>query len=185
MASVDVLLIAFGMAVDAFAVCLAVGAQPGPHGARQAFRLAFHFGLFQFMMPILGWLAGTKMQVLIHDFDHWAVFGLLCVVGGRMVYSAWRGGPALDAYPSRGLTLVMLSIVVSMDALAVGSSLALMGVDVEYPALLIGAITGLFSLVWIRLGSTAGRHLGRPVQVAGGFLLIAIGSRVLFQHLML
>jgi manganese efflux pump family protein len=169
MAIVEVILLAFSMAIDAFVVCLAVGALPGSHGPRQAFRLAFHFGLFQFLMPIVGWLAGTGMEPLIRDVDHWVAFGLLAYVGGRMVHSAWQAERSLAADPSRGLTLVMLSIAVSIDALAVGLSLAVVGVAVVYPALLIGLVTGLMSLAGLRLGSTAGRRLGWSVQVSGAW----------------
>jgi manganese efflux pump family protein len=185
MTVIEVFLLAFGMAIDAFAVCLAVGAQPGSHGPRQAFRLAFHFGLFQFVMPILGWLAGSGMEHLIRDADHWVAFSLLAFVGGRMVYSAWRADPFIDTDPSRGLTLVTLSFAVSIDALAVGLSLGVVGLQVIYPALLIGLVTGLLSVVGLQLGSTAGQRLGRPVQVAGGLVLIAIGSQILAKHLML
>jgi manganese efflux pump family protein len=181
----EIFLLAVSMAIDAFAVCLAAGALPGPHGARQAFRLAFHFGLFQFIMPIIGWLAGAGLEPLIRGVDHWVAFGLLAYVGVRMVYSAWQAEPAMDSDPSRGLTLVMLSIAVSIDALAVGLSLALVGVSVIYPAILIGLVTGFLSLVGIRLGSTVGAQLGRSVQVGGGLVLIVIGSRILMQHLML
>src|SRR5574340_1644102 len=117
MSLLEVLLLAVRMAVDAFAVSLAAGAMPGPHGPRQAFRLAFHFGLFQFIMPIIGWLAGTGMEMLIRDVDHWVAFGLLAYVGGRMIYSAWQPLRSTAVDPSRGWTLVMLSIAVSIDAL--------------------------------------------------------------------
>ncbi len=176
MTILEVLLLALSMAIDAFAVCLAAGTMPGPHGPRQAFRLAFHFGLFQFLMPIVGWLAGTGMEPFIRDVDHWIAFGLLAFVGGRMAYSAWQARAPMDSDPSRGLTLVALSIAVSIDALAVGLSLGVVGVSVVYPAILIGLVTGLLSLVGIRLGSSAGQHLGRPVQVGGGLVLLLIGT---------
>ena len=94
MTVLEVLLLAISMAIDAFAVCLAAGALPGLHGPRQAFRLAFHFGLFQFLMPIVGWLAGTGIEPFIRDVDHWVAFGLLAFVGGRMIYSAWQAKAA-------------------------------------------------------------------------------------------
>jgi putative Mn2+ efflux pump MntP len=185
MTNIEVCLLAVSMAIDAFAVCLAAGSFPGPHDGRQAFRLAFHFGLFQFIMPIVGWLAGTGMLPTIRDVDHWVAFGLLAYVGARMIYSAWRAQPPMNSDPSRGLTLVMLSIAVSIDALAVGLSMALMGVSVILPAILIGLVTALLSLVGIRLGAAAGQRLGRPVQVGGGLILLVIGGRILLQHLML
>ena len=185
MSIVEILLLAVSMAIDAFAVCLAAGAMPEVRGPRAAFRLAFHFGLFQFIMPVLGWLAGTTIEILIRDIDHWAAFGLLAFVGGRMIYSSFHPKEAMEMDPSRGWTLVLLSIAVSIDALAVGLSLGLVGISVGYPALLIGVVTGLLSLLGLRLGNTAGLRLGKRVELLGGIVLIAIGVRVLAQHLML
>jgi len=185
MSILEVLLLAVSMAMDAFAVCLSAGALPGPQGPRQAFRLAFHFGLFQFIMPVVGWLAGSTIEPMIREFDHWAAFGLLALVGGRMIFASGRSEQTSPADPSRGWTLVLLSIAVSVDALAVGLSLGLVSVAVIYPALFIGITTGLLSLVGLRLGVTAGRRLGRPVELIGGLVLIAIGVRILLQHLML
>jgi putative Mn2+ efflux pump MntP len=173
------------MAIDAFAVCLAAGALPVPHGARQAFRLAFHFGLFQFLMPIVGWLAGSTIEPLIRNFDHWVAFGLLAFVGGRMLHSARRSREELAADPSRGWTLVVLSLAVSIDALVVGLSLGVIGVSVVYPAVLIGLTTAAMSLAGLRLGATAGRRVGKPAEFVGGLVLVGIGVRIVVQHLML
>jgi putative Mn2+ efflux pump MntP len=185
MSILEIILLALSMAMDAFAVCLAAGALPGLQGRRQAFRLAFHFGLFQFIMPVVGWLAGSTIEPLIRQIDHWAAFGLLAFVGGRMVFSSRRPEEAQTTDPSRGWTLVLLSIAVSIDALAVGLSLGLIGIGVGYPAFLIGITTGVLSLVGLRLGMTAGRRLGRPVELLGGLVLVGIGLRILVQHVML
>jgi putative Mn2+ efflux pump MntP len=134
MTILEVLLLAASMASDAFAVCLAAGALPGPHGPGQAFRLAFRFGLFLLIMPIIAWLAGTGLEPLIRDVDHWMAFALLAYVRGRMLHSAWQARQVIDSDPARGWTLVMLSIAVSIDALAVGLNLGLVGVPVVYPA---------------------------------------------------
>src|SRR5512137_376684 len=133
---IEVLLIALSMAMDAFAVCIGAGTTGQADGPRPTFRLAFHFGLFQFLMPVLGWLAGTTVERYIASFDHWLAFGLLVLVGGRMVWSGFHPqdeGKKND--PSRGWTMVILSIAVSIDALAVGLSLGLVGVFVWYPAI--------------------------------------------------
>ncbi len=181
---IEVLLIALSMAMDAFAVCLSAGTLRETQGPRPAFRLSFHFGLFQFIMPILGWLAGTTIEPYIRNYDHWLAFGLLGFVGGRMIYSAVNHAEESErADPSRGWTLVLLSIAVSIDALAVGLSLGILGVFVWYPAILIGVVTGLLSLVGLRLGNTLGRRLGKPVEIAGGLVLIGLGLRILISHL--
>jgi putative Mn2+ efflux pump MntP len=185
MSTLEVLLLALSMAIDAFVVCLAAGALPDVQGLRPTFRLAFHFGLFQFLMPIIGWLAGSTIEPYIREVDHWVAFGLLAFVGGRMLYAGWRHEQRLLADPSRGWALVLLSIAVSIDALAVGLSLGLLGVSVGYPAVLIGVTTGVLSLAGLWLGMTAGRRLGRWAELAGGLVLIGIGVRIVLQHVML
>lgn len=180
---IEVLLIALSMAMDAFAVCLSAGTLRETQGPRPAFRLSFHFGLFQFIMPVLGWLAGTTVEPFIRNYDHWLAFGLLGFVGGRMIYSAVNNKEkAQRSDPSRGWTLVLLSIAVSIDALAVGLSLGILGVFVWYPAILIGVVTGLLSLVGLRLGNSLGQRLGKPVEIAGGLVLLGLGLRILITH---
>jgi len=179
----EVLLIAVSMAMDAFAVCLVAGSLHQANGGRSAFRLSFHFGLFQFIMPVLGWLAGRTLEPLIRDYDHWIAFGLLAFVGLRMIVSALRGEESQPPDPSRGWTLVMLSVAVSIDALAVGLSIGVLGLSVWYPAILIGVVTGILSLVGLRLGERFGSRLGKPVEIIGGLVLIAIGIRIVLSHL--
>jgi putative Mn2+ efflux pump MntP len=185
MSFIEVFLLALSMAMDAFAVCLAAGALQQTHGARPALRLSFHFGLFQFIMPVLGWLAGESIEPLIQNYDHWVAFGLLAFIGLRMICSAWRGGEEHSPDPSRGWTLVMLSLAVSIDALAIGLSLGLLGILIWYPALLIGLVTGALSLVGLNLGNRFGRELGKPVEIIGGIVLIGIGLRIVIGHLVL
>ncbi len=180
----EVLLIALSMAMDAFAVCLVAGSLRQASGPRPAFRLSFHFGLFQFIMPVLGWLAGRTLEPLIRNYDHWIAFGLLAFVGVRMIYAALRGDEAQPADPSRGVTLIVLSIAVSIDALAVGLSLGVLGISVWYPAIIIGVVTSLLSLVGLGLGQNFGTRLGKPVEIIGGLVLIGIGVRILLSHLL-
>jgi putative Mn2+ efflux pump MntP len=181
---IEIILLALSMAMDAFAVCLAAGSLEETQGPRPAFRLSFHFGLFQFIMPVIGWLAGTAVEPIIQNYDHWVAFGLLAFVGGRMIYSALREKDGERIHnPSRGWTLVLLSVAVSVDALAVGLSLGVLGVLVLYPAVVIGMVTGALSLIGLRIGQSAGRRFGRPVEIAGGIVLFGIGLRILIQHL--
>ena len=180
----EVFLIAISMAMDAFAVCLVAGSTRQADGARPAFRLSFHFGLFQFIMPVLGWLAGYTVEPLIRDYDHWIALALLGFVGLRMINSAARGDETQPADPSRGWTLVLLSVAVSIDAMAVGLSLGVLGVPVWYPALIIGLVTGILSLLGLRLGHDYGSRLGKPVEIIGGIVLIGIGLRIVISHLL-
>ncbi len=181
----EVFLLALAMAMDAFTVCLVVASTGQWQGPRPAFRLSFHFGLFQFIMPILGWLVGVETGHIIQQYDHWVAFSLLAFVGLRMIRSALeREEGAQRSDPSRGWSLVVLSIAVSIDALAVGFTLGLLGVAVWYPAVLIGLVTGLLSLAGLRIGKGLGGRLGRPLEVIGGLVLIGIGVRIVLDHLL-
>jgi putative Mn2+ efflux pump MntP len=177
----EILLISLSMAMDAFAVCLGAGAQERTSGPRPTFRLAFHFGLFQFLMPVVGWFAGTTITRYITAYDNWVAFGLLAFVGGHMVWSALHPEEAASKNdPSRGWNLVLLSIAVSIDALAVGLSLGVIGVTIWTPAVAIGIVTGLVSWLGLRMGNILGEKFGKRMEIAGGLLLILLGIRILF-----
>ncbi len=186
MAFPEILLIAIGLAMDAFAVSLGVGSSRTAVGPRPAFRLSFHFGLFQFMMPVIGWTAGYTVQPLIAAFDHWIAFGLLLLVGGRMIRSGVAGDgdvPENRRDPTTGWSLVMLSVATSIDALAIGLSLAMLRIDIWYPSTIIGIVTAALSLLGLRLGNMLGKKFGRSMEIAGGAILFSIGIRILIQHL--
>jgi putative Mn2+ efflux pump MntP len=180
-----IFLIAIGLAMDCFAVSLGVGTAGTAVGARPTFRLFFHFGLFQAGMTLLGWLAGKTVVTYIASVDHWVAFGLLAFVGVRMIRGGLRkeGDEPAIPDPSRGMTLVMLSVATSIDALAVGLSLALLSVNVFWAALLIGGVSAVLSLVGLLLGNQLGQRFGKSMEVIGGIILIGIGLRVLITHL--
>ncbi len=183
MSLIEIILLALSMAMDAFAVCLAAGTLEEIHGVRPVFRLSFHFGLFQFLMPVVGWWLGETIEPLVRNYAHWVSFGLLAFVGGRMIFSALRSEEQQQVQdPSRGWTLVLLSIAVSIDALAVGLSLGVLGVVVWYPAIIIGVVTSLLSLVGLRLGGVLGDRFGKPIEILGGLVLIGIGLQILIRH---
>lgn len=184
MTFVEILLIALSMAMDAFAVCLGAGTTGQTSSPRPTFRLAFHFGLFQFLMPIVGWFAGATIERYIASYDHWIAFGLLAFVGARMLRSGFDpNGEEKKHDPSRGWTLILLSIAVSIDALAIGLSLALIGVAIWYPAIVIGLVTGLMSWLGLQLGGRLGKQFGKRMEILGGLVLIGIGLRILMAHL--
>jgi len=185
MSFIEVLLVALGLAMDAFAVCLGAGTTRHLHGPRPAFRLSFHFGLFQALMPVLGWLLGSTVQRWIAPFDHWVAFALLAFVGVRMIRSGLdANGEAQSTDPSRGATLIMLSVATSIDALAVGLSLAVLSVGILYPAIVIGIVAAAMSLLGIFLGGRLGKVFGKRMEVIGGLILIGIGVRVVIAHLL-
>ncbi len=177
--------IAIALAVDAFAVALAAGAVLDPFIERRWFRLGFHFGLFQAMMPVLGWIAGRGLHQWISAYDHWIAFGLLSLVGGKMIFETLKADEKKTFVqdPSRGWTLVVLSVATSIDALAVGFSLALLGGNIWFPALVIGLVAGVLTIAGMFLGRKVGVLWGRRVEVAGGVVLCIIGTKILVEHL--
>lgn len=180
----EIMFIALSMAMDAFAVCLGVGANRQSEGLRPTFRLSFHFGLFQFLLPVIGWFAGLTVASYIKTSDHWVAFALLAFVGGRMIHSGFskeENNTIID--PSRGWTMVLLSVAVSIDALAIGLSLAMVNVNIWVPAVVIGIVTGLVSLLGLRLGNGLGRKFGKRMELIGGIVLIIIGLRILLSHI--
>ncbi len=179
------LAIAFALAADAFAVSVAVGLTLPQLTRRRVFRLAFHFGLFQALMPAIGWAGGQALHARIAAVDHWIAFGLLALVGGRMIWSAARrdGGEPATGDPTRGWQLVLLSVATSIDALAVGFSLAMVGSPILKPALVIGVVAAAATAVGMALGRRIGSSWGRRVEFAGGGVLIWIGVRIVVEHM--
>jgi putative Mn2+ efflux pump MntP len=180
MGTLDIIVIAVGLAMDAAAVSLAAAASGFAKDGRAVFRLAFHFGLFQFIMPVIGWFLGVGFVSYFKAFDHWIAFGLLVFVGGRMILSGMDTEKPLKNDPSRGMTMVMLSVATSIDALAIGLSLAMLEVNIWYPSVIIGIITGCLSLLAIGIGKRLGVLFGKRMEIVGGLILIFIGSRIVF-----
>jgi len=179
------LALAAALAMDAFAVAVASGFSLGRVTGRHTFRLAFHFGLFQALMPVLGWAAGRTVAPLLERWDHWVAFGLLAFIGGRMVWGAlWGETEKRGSDPTRGLSLVVLSVATSVDALAVGLTLSLLQVSILWPAAVIGVVCAAFTVAGLHLGRLAGgaMRLGRWAEGAGGLVLLAIGLRILAKH---
>ena len=178
-----IILIAFALAMDSFSVAITRGfINTKTKMLAEALKIGFFFGIFQAVMPIIGWLVGLSITDLISDFDHWIGFGLLALIGTRMIYESLTSGSKKIASSSNLKVLVILSIATSIDALAVGLSLSFLEETILIPAIVIGIIT--FSLSF--LGSYIGKKLGNyseRIGVLGGLILIFIGVRILLQHL--
>lgn len=183
MTLIEIIMIAVGLAMDASAVSLAAAAAGFAKDGRAKFRLAFHFGLFQFLMPVLGWYLGIGFVSYVKAFDHWIAFGLLGLVGGRMIYEGLdTSGVVQKKDPSKGMTMVMLSIATSIDALAVGLSFAMLGINIWFPAGMIGVITCIMSFLAIQAGMRLGALFGKRMEIVGGLVLMGIGIKILFAH---
>lgn len=186
-----ILLVGVGVSADAFAVSLARGLKIRQLHLSQALLIGGVFGVFQAVMPILGWFLGSAFADLIQAFDHWVAFGLLALVGVKMLWeavSSHQPGGAVDDVPDEkdGITLrelLVLAVATSIDALAVGLSLALLEVNIWLTAAVIGVITFLLSTAAVFLGHRVGVRYQRPAEIIGGVILIGIGISILVEHL--
>lgn len=172
--------------MDCTAVSVGIGTARQAGTRRAHLRLAFHFGFFQMMMTVLGWLAGSTVARFIDGVDHWIAFVLLAYVGGKMIYEGIH--PEIETYetdPSRGKTLILLCVATSIDALAVGLSMAMLKEPILIPGVIIGVVTFGLSLVGLLAGNLLGEKIGKRMEILGGIILIGIGLRVVIEHLFL
>ncbi len=179
--------IALALAMDTFAVSIGVAVGLKGLSTAQSFRLAFHFGLFQFLMNVAGWGAGENVVRLIGHYDHWIAFALLAVVGGKMIRESFERGKGAEkdyaSDPTRGFSLVILAVATSIDSLAVGLSFGALHVPILYPAAVIGVVSLLVSTLGCRIGPLLGRLAGKRAELGGGAVLILIGIKILIDHL--
>ncbi|HCF94147.1 MAG TPA: manganese efflux pump [Verrucomicrobia bacterium] len=177
--------LAIALAMDALAVATAIGVRLHEVSRRQIFRLSWHFGLFQALMPVLGWHAGVGMRSYIARFDHWVAFGLLLFVGGHMVWDGIQDTAETETAPpkdpTRGMSLVLLSIATSIDALAVGFSLSMLQISIVFPAVIIGVVALALTIAGMVLGAhmATGPWLRRYSAIVGGLILLLIAVRIL------
>jgi len=177
--------LALALAMDAFAVSLGLGVKMKRVSARQTFRLAWHFGFFQAGMPVVGWMAGGTVREHIAAFDHWIAFGLLFIIGAKMIKEAFEfEDKILHQDPSKGMSLVALSIATSIDALAVGFSFSVLGISIWMPIVIIGAVACALTVGGLYLGRKAVQivRLGPTAELLGGLVLIGIGIKILIIH---
>ena len=180
---VTVVLIAIGLAMDAFAVSIAKGISVTKDKMRAAILLASLFGGFQALMPLIGWLAGLGLEDIITGIDHWIAFGLLGFIGAKMIYDTTKSeeGKGEEVTLIVGLTL---AVATSIDALMVGLSFAFLETPILVPILIIGLVTFVLSYVGVIFGSKMGSIFGKNIKIIGGVILILIGVRILIEHLL-
>jgi len=181
----SILFIAFGLSADCFAVALSGSIAMESLSRLQVSRVAVTFGIFQAAMPVLGWLAGKTIVNIISGYDHWVAFGLLVLVGGRMIWESFHQEEERRNQDfTRGLLLLVLAISTSIDALAVGLSFAMLEVNIWLAVSIIGAIAILVTALGFLIGRKLGRLAGKRAEVIGGVILIGIGFRILLSHLL-
>lgn len=178
------LLIALSLAMDAFAVSVSTGIAVPGFGPKQAARIGAWCGFFQFAMPLTGWFLGSSVKTYIEFIDHWIAFGLLALIGGTMIREALSGGGEEAVTDLSVKRLFLLALATSIDALAVGVSMAFMDVNI----LLSSAVIGVVAFLMAMLGGLLGRRLGDLFQkratLLGGAVLITIGLKILVEHLL-
>ncbi len=177
-------MISIGLAMDAFAVSLGIGTAGQISDLRGKIRLAAHFGIFQSGMTALGWVAVETIVQYVQGFDHWIALVLLGYVGINLIRSGFnRHGKAFDQDPSTGKLLVILSFATSIDAFAVGLSIAFINVPVLLTVVMIGIVALLLSAVGLFAGARLGAVFGKRMEILGGLILLGIGIRVVITHL--
>ncbi|NOZ12539.1 MAG: manganese efflux pump [Acidobacteria bacterium] len=175
------LAISLSLAMDALAVSVSTAVFLGDVSRRQAFRIYFHFGLFQAIYPVIGWLAGRSVSTHLLGWNKIIAFILLLGVGFKMIWDAVNESEKTTRKdPTRGIVLLALSTSVSIDALAVGVSFSLIGMTIIFPAIVIGIVTGIISFVGIQFGKNLGQRFGQKASVIGGLVLIGIAIKILF-----
>jgi putative Mn2+ efflux pump MntP len=180
----SILLVALGLSADCFAVALGGSIAMKSHSRLQVLRAAIAFGLFQALMPVLGWLIGQTVVDLIADYDHWVAFGLLAIVGGHMLWESFcHRDDARRIDITKGWPLLVLSLATSIDALAVGLTFPFLEVNVAVASPTIGLVAFAATVVGFLLGRKVSELVGRWAAAVGGLLLIAIGLRILLTHL--
>lgn len=191
----DIIAVAIGLGMDAMSVCMGIGVRW--HGPRQQFRMAWHMGLFQFLMPIIGWSFGRELADLLKNVGTYIAAALVFLVGLKMLYEALKHhaavaaaeqDPAVDAPPVRkdptkGFSLVVLSIATSLDALVVGFSLGIKEgkTDILIPSVVIGLVAAAMAWTGLILGKHIGERLGKPAEIVGAIFLMALAASFLLM----
>lgn len=182
---ITILLISIGLAMDAFAVSVASGSVIRKLNLRRLLVLPLSFGFFQAFMPIVGWLAGVGFSSLLDGWDHWIAFVLLSAVGIKMIYeSLFLEKDPEPACSIKMITVLILSVATSIDALAVGLSFSFLGVHIVYPAAVIGIVTFILSIAGVLIGKRLGHIFESRIEIIGGLILIGIGIKILLSHIM-
>ncbi|MBN2315868.1 MAG: manganese efflux pump [Sedimentisphaerales bacterium] len=182
---ITIIVIAVGLAMDAFAVSVVSGSVYKQLHIKHALRMAAFFGGFQALMPLIGSLAGLSAKDYIVDYDHWIAFGILGAVGGKMIYESFKIKSVEDNYdPSNIIVLLVLSVATSIDALAVGLTLSLITRSIATAVIIIGLITFFLSYLGVLIGKRFGHFFENKIEILGGLILIGLGIKILIEHLL-
>ena len=191
MNSLDIWMLAVALAMDCFTVSIVSGVIVRRWLWGMILRMAFLFGLFQAMMPFIGWLATNHFSEQLETIDHWIAFGLLAFIGGKMIKESFDNDEEEKHFNPKRLNIqLLLAVATSIDALAVGISFACTGykefAQIAYPLFVIGVVSFLFSILGYLFGVRFGKSVARKLkpELLGGIILLVIGIKILFTHLM-
>jgi putative Mn2+ efflux pump MntP len=176
-------LIAFSMSTDAFAAAIGKGVTMRKPRLLEAARIGAIFGLVETITPIAGWMIGLAASTYITTIDHWIAFSILCLVGGRMIFQSFQKEPVERSETHTFSVLIVTAIGTSIDAMAVGATMAFIDINIWTVAGMIGVATFIMATIGIMAGHQIGRNAGRLAETLGGVCLIAIGTSILIQHL--
>jgi manganese efflux pump family protein len=181
-----IFLLAIGLSFDSFAVSVCSGLNVPHIRFFQAAKIAVFLAVFQGLMPLMGWLVGNSVKSLIEPVDHWIAFGLLSLIGGKMIIESFIDSEEREIKnPLHIKVILMLSVATSIDALAVGFSFATILERILFAVVIIGAVTFIASMLGILLGKKTGPKVNRFAEIIGGFILVIIGSKILFEHILI
>jgi len=170
--------------MDAFAVSITNEITIKHQRINNALKIGIFFGSFQALMPLIGWLAGLRLRDFISGFDHWVAFGLLSLIGGKMIYESTKIGDDKEIRSLNLFVLLLLSIATSIDALAVGLSFAFLKISIATPIIVIGIVTFILSFLGVLVGNRLGHFFEKKMEIVGGLILIGIGIKILIEHLL-
>lgn len=183
MGTMEILLISIGLAMDAFAVAICKGLSMKKMNWKKAIIIAFYFGIFQALMPVIGYFLGVNFETLVTNIDHWIALVLLSIIGGNMIKEALQKEEKTSNDSVKFKEMVILAIATSIDALAVGITFAFLKADIVFAFSSIGIITFLISLIGVKIGNVFGDRFEKKAEIFGGCILIFLGIRILLNHL--
>lgn len=181
---ITIIIIAVGLAMDAFAVAIVSGSAYKQLKIKHALRIAVFFGGFQAIMPLIGYLAGLSVKEYVANYDHWIAFALLSAVGAKMIYESFKITHAEENFnPENILVLLILAVATSIDALAIGITLSFLQVSIAIAVVIIGLVTFVLSYLGVLIGTKIGHFFENKIKAVGGLILIGLGAKILFEHL--
>ena len=189
MTGLKIWFLALGLAMDCFAVSIASGIILKKTVWRTILTMAFFFGLFQAVMPLIGWLCASSFSHLIKEIDHWFAFGILAILGGKMIYESFKHEDERNFNPSSMKVILTMAVATSIDALAIGVSFAFLGIndfkEIIPPVCIIGFVSFVMSIIGLFIGIKFGSKFAKKIHAEfwGGLILIIIGVKILFEHL--